>query len=241
MTTIAPGCCGLPVAQLLGGDRVGQRAAGVEVGDQHGLVRAQDRGGLGHEVHAAERDHRRVGAAPRSATGRASRRRSRPRPGPRAAGSCGRGSPRRARAASARTSSCRAGMFSSIRGVDGGIGRFMAAAPGSARGRARGREWVSAPTDMKSTPVAATCPDRLERDAAAGLELGAAADALDVVAQLLRGHVVEQDPRRAGRQRLVDLGARRGTRPRAAAPGGARARARTAARDPAGQRRRGSP
>ena len=33
------GVLGLPVAQLLGGDRVGERAAGVEVGDQHASCR----------------------------------------------------------------------------------------------------------------------------------------------------------------------------------------------------------
>ena len=46
----------LPGAQLLGRDRVGQRAARVEVGDQHGLVGREDRRRLGHEVHAAEGD-----------------------------------------------------------------------------------------------------------------------------------------------------------------------------------------
>ena len=55
---------GLPGPQLIGRDRVGERAAGVEVGQQHGLVRAEDRGRLGHEVHAAERDH--VGVRGRS-------------------------------------------------------------------------------------------------------------------------------------------------------------------------------
>ena len=55
------GVLGLPVPQLLGGDRVGQRAAGVRVGDQHGLVRGQDLGGLGHEVDPAEHDRRRLG------------------------------------------------------------------------------------------------------------------------------------------------------------------------------------
>ena len=55
------GVLGLPGAQLVGGDRVGQRAAGVEVGDQDGLVGAQDRRRLGHEVHAAEGDGRGVG------------------------------------------------------------------------------------------------------------------------------------------------------------------------------------
>ena len=48
----------LPRAQLVGSDRVGERAAGREVGDQDRLVRAQHRGRLGHEVHAAERDRR---------------------------------------------------------------------------------------------------------------------------------------------------------------------------------------
>ena len=52
---------GLPGAQLIGRDRVGQRAASVEVGEQHRLVRAEDRRGLGHEVDAAERDHVGVG------------------------------------------------------------------------------------------------------------------------------------------------------------------------------------
>ena len=113
----------LPRAQLLGGDRVGERAAGVGVGQQHRLVRAQDRGGLGHEVDAAEGDH--VGARwpPPAARGRASRRRSRPRPGPRAAGSCGRGSRRRARAASARTSACSGGDVVELEQGHGSVSR----------------------------------------------------------------------------------------------------------------------
>ena len=86
-----------PVGELLGVDRGGQRAAGVEVGDQHGLLGAQDRGGLGHEVHAAEDDRLAARRRPPGARARASRRRSRRRPGPRAPGSCARGSPRRAR------------------------------------------------------------------------------------------------------------------------------------------------
>ena len=45
-----------PSGKLLGVDRRGERAAGVEVGDQHGLLGAQDRGCLGHEVNAAEHD-----------------------------------------------------------------------------------------------------------------------------------------------------------------------------------------
>ena len=88
---------GLPGAQLVGVDRVGERAAGVEVGDQHLLLGREDRGRLGHEVDAAEGD--RVGARWRlpRARGRASRPCGRRRPEPRAAGSCGRGSPRCAR------------------------------------------------------------------------------------------------------------------------------------------------
>ena len=55
------GVLGLPGAQLVGVDRVGQRAAGVEVGDQDRLLGREDRGGLGHEVDAAEGDHVGVG------------------------------------------------------------------------------------------------------------------------------------------------------------------------------------
>ena len=51
-----PGVLGLPTMQLRSGDRIGQRAAGVEIRDQHALLGAQDRGRLGHEVHAAEHD-----------------------------------------------------------------------------------------------------------------------------------------------------------------------------------------
>ena len=47
----------LPLTQLIAGDRCGERAAGAEIGQQHGLVRAQDRRRLRHEVHAAEHDH----------------------------------------------------------------------------------------------------------------------------------------------------------------------------------------
>ena len=48
---------GLPRAELVGGDRVGERAAGLEVGQQDGLLRGEDRSRLGHEVDAAEGDH----------------------------------------------------------------------------------------------------------------------------------------------------------------------------------------
>jgi hypothetical protein len=47
----------LPRSELAEVDRVGQRAASVEIGDQHLLLRAQDRRRLGHEVHPAEHDH----------------------------------------------------------------------------------------------------------------------------------------------------------------------------------------
>ena len=56
------GVLGLPGAELVGGDRLRQRAAGVGVGDQDGLLGRQHRRGLGHEVNAAEGDHLGVGA-----------------------------------------------------------------------------------------------------------------------------------------------------------------------------------
>ena len=51
----------LPVAEGGRIDRRGERAACLEVGDEHGLLRAQDRRGLGHEVDAAEQDRLGVG------------------------------------------------------------------------------------------------------------------------------------------------------------------------------------
>jgi hypothetical protein len=53
---------GLPRPKLIGRDRVRERAAGVGIGDQDRLLRRQHRRRLGHEVHAAERDHVGVGA-----------------------------------------------------------------------------------------------------------------------------------------------------------------------------------
>ena len=55
------GVLGLPRPQLVGGDRLGEAAAGPLVGDQHRLVVAQDLRRLGHEVDAAEHDRRRLG------------------------------------------------------------------------------------------------------------------------------------------------------------------------------------
>jgi hypothetical protein len=51
----------LPLAQLLGVDRGGERAAGAEVGEEYRLLRAEDRRRLGHEVDAAEDDRLRIG------------------------------------------------------------------------------------------------------------------------------------------------------------------------------------
>jgi hypothetical protein len=51
----------LPVAQLRGIDRGGERTAGAEVGQEHRLLGTEDRGRLGHEVDAAEDDRLRVG------------------------------------------------------------------------------------------------------------------------------------------------------------------------------------
>ena len=53
----------LPRAQRVRGDRVGERAARLGVGQQDRLLRREDRRRLGHEVHAAEDD--RVGAGGR--------------------------------------------------------------------------------------------------------------------------------------------------------------------------------
>ena len=50
------GMLGLPRAKLLGIDRGGERAARGEIGEQHRLLRREDRRRLGHEVHAAEDD-----------------------------------------------------------------------------------------------------------------------------------------------------------------------------------------
>ena len=56
-----PGEARLPLPHVGRGDRVGQGAAGGEVGQQDPLLRRQDRRRLGHEVDAAEDDDRGVG------------------------------------------------------------------------------------------------------------------------------------------------------------------------------------
>jgi hypothetical protein len=47
--------------ELVGRAAVLEAAARVHVGQDHGFVRRQDLGGLGHEPHAAKGDHLGVG------------------------------------------------------------------------------------------------------------------------------------------------------------------------------------
>src|SRR5579875_393306 len=47
---------GLPGAELLRGDRLGERASGIDIGNEHCSVLSENRSGLGHEMHAAEDD-----------------------------------------------------------------------------------------------------------------------------------------------------------------------------------------
>ena len=49
------------MAELIGRAAVGERAAGRQIGQHDGALGVQDLGHLGHEVHAAERDHVGVG------------------------------------------------------------------------------------------------------------------------------------------------------------------------------------
>ena len=55
------GVLGAEGGKRLGGAGIRQRAAGVQVRQQHGFGRAEDLGGLRHEVDAAENDHLGVG------------------------------------------------------------------------------------------------------------------------------------------------------------------------------------
>ncbi len=197
---------GLPLAQLLGGDRIGQRAAGLEVGNQHALVRAQDRGRLGHEVDATEDDQLAVG------------------------GSRLLGEPERVadvvgdvldlgelvvvredhRPALARQRAHfvlqRGDVLEHQRCVGRTEHRKVHVSGSRMRERSKaGALCVNAPTDTKFTPVARGVPERLEREPPARLRLRSARDPRHRLTQLLRGHVVEQDPRRAGLERLVYL------------------------------------
>ena len=54
MTTTPSGCSARQAASCSASIEAASEQPGVEVGDQHGLLGAQDRGRLGHEVHAAE-------------------------------------------------------------------------------------------------------------------------------------------------------------------------------------------
>ncbi len=54
------GVLGAPRTDLVGGHRRRERASGQRIGEQHARIRRQNRGRLGHEVHAAEHDQRRV-------------------------------------------------------------------------------------------------------------------------------------------------------------------------------------
>ena len=54
------GMGGAPGPHVLGPDRVGERAPRVQVGDQHPLLRVRDGRRLGHEVYAADDEHRGV-------------------------------------------------------------------------------------------------------------------------------------------------------------------------------------
>ena len=47
---------GFPVANLVHRRARGERATGLGIGNQHAPLGAQERRGLGHEVHAAEHD-----------------------------------------------------------------------------------------------------------------------------------------------------------------------------------------
>ncbi len=66
-TTTAPGFSAFHARSWSARDRRGERAAGVEVRDEDGLLRTEDRRGLGHEVDAAEDD--RVGLRRRGFAG----------------------------------------------------------------------------------------------------------------------------------------------------------------------------
>ena len=101
---------------------------------------------------------------------------------------------------------------------------------------AAGAECVSAPTDTKSAPVAASSGMPLERHAAGDLDLRAPARAADGLAHVVERQVVEQD--RCRRRPRAPRRPRRGSapRPRSAGPGAACARADTAAATPPASR-----
>ena len=109
-TTIPPGCSARhrrtsPAVTVSASEHP------LQVGQQDGPVRGQQLGRLGHEVDPAEHDHVGVAAQPPSGTGRGSRPRDRPRPGPTGPGSCGPGCTALRASASRRTSSAQSSKF----------------------------------------------------------------------------------------------------------------------------------
>ena len=72
-----------------------------------------------------------------------------------------------------------------------------------------GAEWVSAPTEMRSTPVAAIVGDGLQRHSTRGFQQRPAGGQGDRLAQRRNVHVVEQHDVGAGLERLRQLVERR--------------------------------
>ena len=95
-------------------------------------------------------------------------------------------------------------------------------------------EWVSAPTEIASTPGLGDVADGVEGDAARGFEAGAPGRAADRLPERCRRHVVEQDDLGAGRRALRRAARACRPRPRRPSPGReARAAAIAAATPPA--------
>jgi hypothetical protein len=65
--------------------------------------------------------------------------------------------------------------------------------------------WVSAPTEIASTPVSAIAAHGVEADAARGLEPGPPGHPPHCLRHLLAGHVVEKNPLRLCGERLLQL------------------------------------
>ena len=131
-------------------------------------------------------------------------------------------STRGGRAAAAHASSAAA---RSVGGSEGSISKLMSTA---------GAECVSAPTDTKSAPVAASSGIRSSVTPPEISICGAAARARDRLANLVGGHVVDEDRLDAGGERLVDLRERLGF-DLDRHPGPMRARARDRGGDAAGE------
>ena len=202
------GVLGLPGAQLVGGDRVGQRAAGVEVGDQ-------DASSPGDRIDAVSA----MKCTPQKAIVSASAAAAWRREPERVADVVGDvldlghlvvvgeddgvalGGERAHLGRAARRSS------SAVEGLGavgtGAMGRFMADGSRMRERSRAGAECVSAPTEMKSTPVSAAA--RTVSSVMLPLASSSARPATSAtIARIVVGrHVVEQDARRAGLQRLA--------------------------------------